>query len=230
LAHFFGYMFLDACKRWNETHMILPPRSKPQKGQELKITIFPKYVGHLTKHYKAWVVNHKKRVAIEVLALDCAMRWENYDTTQVWHCLAILRRKAFQWSLYKVNESTAEASSGLSFAAPALQISPPAMHLAPYPYFPIHQALQAPLVWGGAPPFQHTVSQQELPRRKRAWTVHSKCNNLECTALGYTSNPCALIYEKPLSLDIENDFVFLCKDTTYEDNWLRNLKMTWVFK
>jgi hypothetical protein len=67
--------FLEMCKHWNETHVILSPWSKSsKKGQEFKIIIFPKYVGHLVKHYKAWGVNQKKRVAMKVASDSAIVR------------------------------------------------------------------------------------------------------------------------------------------------------------
>jgi hypothetical protein len=81
----------------------------------------------------------------------------------------------------EAKEGTDGASSGLTFAILDLQITPPAMHIAPsYAYFSRNPALQAPLVWG-APPFDHTVDRQ-LPISKRARKVCSKCNYLECNA------------------------------------------------
>jgi hypothetical protein len=73
--------FHELCKRWNEGYVVLPPRSKPQKGEEFKITIFPKYVGHLIRHYKAWRVNQKeKRAAIAVAASSDVVRALQHNT------------------------------------------------------------------------------------------------------------------------------------------------------
>jgi hypothetical protein len=72
--------FQELCKRWNEDYVVLPTRSKPKKGEEVKITIFPKYVGHLIRHYKAWRVNQKKRVALAVAASSAVVRSLRHNT------------------------------------------------------------------------------------------------------------------------------------------------------
>jgi hypothetical protein len=53
----------------------------PKKGEEFKISNFPKYVGHLVGHqYKAWRVNAKKRVVIAVAASNNVARSLQHNT------------------------------------------------------------------------------------------------------------------------------------------------------
>jgi hypothetical protein len=75
--------FHELCKRWNEDCVVLPPRSKPKTGDEFKITTFPKHVGHLIRHCKAWRVNQKKRVAIKVAASSDVVRALQHNNTGV---------------------------------------------------------------------------------------------------------------------------------------------------
>jgi hypothetical protein len=165
--------FHELCKRWNEDYVVLPTRSKPKKGEEVKITIFPKYVGHLIRHYKAWRVNQKKRVALAVAASSAVVRSLRHNT-------GVRVPRDFEAQVIPVepqqSEPVREANKSEGTAR-ALQI-PPTMHLAPLPYFKVHKGLQAPLAWG-VPQFHHHTASQT---KKRARKVCSNCNNLACKA------------------------------------------------
>jgi hypothetical protein len=157
------HFFHDLCKRWNENHVVLSPQSKPKKGEEFKITVFPKYVGHLVGHYKAWRVNQKKRVAIAVAASSNAVRALQHNT-------GVRVSRDFEAQAIPVEPQQPvmqSASNESESTARALQVPPPTMHLAPLPHLQVHQARQAPLTWGvPPPPFHHTASQSKKRARK----------------------------------------------------------------
>jgi hypothetical protein len=121
--------FLKMCKRWNETHVIMPPRSKPNS----KLLYFP-IVGHLVKHYKAWSVNQRKRVAMKVASDSVMARALRHNT-------GVTVPSNFEAQGIPVEPPQSEsvlqcASLAKQEAAKntdALHIPPPVMHLAPYP-------------------------------------------------------------------------------------------------
>jgi hypothetical protein len=141
----------------------------PKKGEEFKITIFPKYVGHLVGHYKAWRVNQKKRVAITVAASSIVVRALHHNTG-----VRVSREFEAQVMPVKPQQPVMQSASNESEStARALQAPPPTIHLAPLP-------------WGvPPPPFHHTASQS----KKRARKVCSNCNDSDCNA-PYTGKPC----------------------------------------
>lgn len=171
--------FHELCKRWNEDYIVLPPRSKPKKGEEFEITIFPKYVGHLTRHYKAWRVNQKKRVAIAIAASSDVLRALQHNT-------GVRVPTDFEAQVVPVEPVMQSASPRAEQKANESEQIPPTVHLAPLPYFQVHHALQAPLAWG-VPPFHHHTASQT---KKRARKVCPNCNNSDCNA-PYTGRLCA---------------------------------------
>jgi hypothetical protein len=152
--------FSTRLKRWNEDCVVLPPRSKPKTGDEFKITMFPKHVGHLIRHCKAWRVNQKKRVAIEVGASSDVVRALQHNT-------GVRVPRDFEAQVIPVEPQQSEPVMQIEREANESKIPPPTMHLAPLPCFQVHQALQAPLLAWGAPPFHpHTAGQTKKRARK----------------------------------------------------------------
>jgi len=185
--------FLELCRRSNNNYVILPPRSKPKKGEEFQITIFLQYVGHLIGHYKAWRVNQKKRAALTVASNSAIVRALRHYTGVMtvpgnFEAQGIpVEPQQSEPVLQSVSRGATEqerASKGTAAGAvPALQFPPPAMHLVPHPYLlipslqfrspAIHLAAHLPIIQARGVP---------TTTRKRARKVCSKCNAAECNA------------------------------------------------